>query len=91
MDHRGFGLSEGRRGIIEGKEIIRDDALFYAEKVKDKFGEAGLPHFCIGHSLGGAINFMAMIKEPDAFDAGVFCAPFTGFGDGLKSFMSVSR
>ena len=30
MDARGHGLSEGRRGIIEGRDIIRDDTLFYA-------------------------------------------------------------
>ena len=88
MDHRGFGLSEGRRGIVEGKEIITDDALFFAEKVNDKFGGAGVPHFCIGHSLGGAINFMALNKAPDTFDAATFIAPFTGFGVAIKPFMT---
>ena len=30
MDARGHGRSEGRRGVIESKEIIRDDSLLYA-------------------------------------------------------------
>ena len=87
MDHRGFGLSEGRRGIVEKKEVLTDDALFFAEKVNEKYGEAGVPHFCIGHSLGGAINFMALSKAPDTFDAAAFIAPFTGLGGDLQSFM----
>ena len=88
MDHRGFGLSEGRRGIVEGKDILTKDALTFAEKVNDKFGGAGVPHFCIGHSLGGAINFMALNKAPQTFDAAAFVAPFTELGPAIKPLMS---
>ena len=33
MDMRGFGRSEGRRGIVESKEIIMDDFLTYTERM----------------------------------------------------------
>ena len=67
---------------------MTDDALFFAEKVNDKYGDVDLPHFCIGHSLGGAINFMALSKAPETFDAAVFIAPFTGLNRDIKSMMS---
>ena len=91
MDQRGFGLSKGRRGIVEGKEIIRDDALLFAQKVTDKYGGAGVPHFCIGNSLGGAINFLALTKAPDTFQAASFIAPFTGLGGDVKRQMTMIK
>ena len=33
IDQRGFGRSEGRRGILESREIMRDDILEYTTRI----------------------------------------------------------
>ena len=33
IDQRGFGRSEGQRGILESREIIRDDIIEYTTRI----------------------------------------------------------
>lgn len=76
IDQRGLGHSQGRRGLIESKEIARDDILNYTQKVNEKFGAPDLPHFSIGHSLGGAISLVIMAEAPENFKGCVLLTPF---------------
>ena len=59
-DQRGFGYSEGRRGVHERQEILVGDAMTHIRMVKERFGEPGLPHFSISHSFGGMINLSVL-------------------------------
>ena len=52
LDRRGFGYSEGRRGVIEYQQIMADETIDYTEMVNEKFGGSNVPHFSIGNSMG---------------------------------------
>ena len=77
-DQRGFGYSEGRRGVQERQEILVSDALAHTNMVKERFGEPGLPHFSISHSFGGYITLSVLHQASDTFQGSAFVAPFTG-------------
>ena len=47
--------------------MARDDILEYTMKVNEKFGGADVPHFTIGHSLGGTIQLMIAAEAPELF------------------------
>lgn len=50
-DHRGHGLSEGRRGWVARFEDLLDDLELFLARAR----RAGLPLFVLGHSMGGLI------------------------------------
>ena len=56
LDRRGFGYSEGRRGIVEFQQLQIDDTVAFTEKINEKFGGPNVPHFTIGNSMGGAVQ-----------------------------------
>lgn len=76
MDQRGFGFSEGARGYFDSPEQARDDLLGFTERVNVKFGGADVPHFMIGHSLGGAISICMAAERPDLFAGMTLLTPF---------------
>lgn len=76
MDQRGFGFSQGTRGLIMSPEQARDDILLFTEKVNEKFGGKDVPHFTIGHSLGGALQIYAACEQPDLFAGMTLITPF---------------
>jgi len=47
--------------------LSRDDILAFTQKVNEKFGGADVPHFTIGHSLGGTIQLMIAAEAPELF------------------------
>lgn len=76
VDQRGYGFSEGRRALIESKEQARDDILEFSRRVDEKFGGADVPHFTIGHSLGGCLQLLAAAEDPDMYQGMTLIAPF---------------
>ena len=76
LDQRGFGFSEGTKGFIASPEQSRDDILEYTELVNQKFGGKDVPHFMVGHSLGGAICMFAAAERPELFSGMTLVAPF---------------
>ena len=76
IDQRGYGFSEGRRGLVESKEMVRDDILAFTQKINDKFGGGDVPHFTIGHSLGGTIQLLIAAEAPELFAGMTLIAPF---------------
>ena len=78
LDRRGFGYSEGRRGIVEYKQIMVDDTLAFTEKINEKFGGPDVPHFSIGNSMGGAVQVMISSQQPDLFKGMVLTVPYIG-------------
>jgi alpha-beta hydrolase superfamily lysophospholipase len=73
LDHRGHGRSEGRRADIGAfDDIVRDvGALF------DRAAESSpsLPHFLLGHSMGGAIAFDWALRHPGRLAGLLLSAP----------------
>ncbi len=53
FDLRGHGLSEGKRGCINSKELACEDIRLFLEKVESEF--PGIPVVLYGHSLGGTL------------------------------------
>ena len=67
LDHRGHGLSKGKRGHIDHFDIYADDAdlainRFY-EYLLERFGKAEI--HVLGHSMGGQILARTLLKYPE--------------------------
>ena len=62
VDHRGYGRSEGRKGVNEGKRIISDDLFSFADAIDAKFGGKSVPHFLVGHAFGGYLSTCMAIE-----------------------------
>ncbi len=52
-DHRGHGMSEGRRGYVERFSDYLDDLKTFFNLVKSEHGDKKI--FIVGHSMGGTI------------------------------------
>ena len=61
FDHRGHGLSPGRRGHINAWSEFRGDVRAFLELVGTQ--QAGRPTFLLGHSLGGLIALEYVLRE----------------------------
>ena len=48
IDQRGFGHSEGRRGLIESKHVIIEDQMEFSYEIEKTFGATKLPKFLFG-------------------------------------------
>lgn len=71
-DHRGHGLSGGRRAAVEQFEDYIDDLDDYLRVV---LAEAPRPRFLLGHSLGGLIAVVYALHHPGVVDGLVLSAP----------------
>lgn len=76
MDQRGFGHSGDTRGYFQSGERTRDDFLEYSARVNQTFGGPNVPHFSIGHSLGGCIQLYLAAADNDLFRGMTLVAPF---------------
>ena len=62
-DHRGHGLSEGRRGYVDNfMDFVADEKQFRREVIDQQF--AGLPCFMLGHSMGSIIALRYALTYP---------------------------
>lgn len=62
MDMKGFGHSQGKRGVLDSEESLLNDHLEYFELVNSKFGNNSIPKFLLGHDLGGLLSLKLSIK-----------------------------
>ena len=76
LDQRGFGNSEGRRGVLESRRIVMDDLLAFTGEVDEKFGGKDVPHFLIGQSLGGFLAASLAAEAPERFAGMSLLVPF---------------
>jgi len=81
LDHRGQGrsarlLPDSHRGHVEHfSDYVDDLERFWHREVSPR----GYLHcFALSHSMGGAILARFLARQPQAFDAVVFCAPMFG-------------
>lgn len=63
-DHYGHGRSPGRKGYIAHWDDLVEDTHVWIEEVKSQYSH--IPHFLLGHSLGGllAVSYLRK-KNPD--------------------------
>lgn len=76
LDHRGHGLSGGRRGhAARFADFVRDLEAFRAHLAS---ADPDVPLFLLGHSLGGLIAIRHLQAHPDAWRGAVLSAPLLG-------------
>ena len=65
-DHRGHGLSEGKRAQVDKFDDFSDDLGKYKEILRERY-PAPLPFFIVAHSMGGLIALRYVTRDqPDA-------------------------
>ena len=74
FDHRGHGRSAGERANVKAfDELVQDLEQFIAIVA----GETpALPHYLLGHSMGGAVAARLAIKRANNLDGLILTAPF---------------
>ncbi len=73
VDHRGHGRSGGPRGhCLELGEMVTDLRTL-AERAEQHW--PGVPRVLLGHSMGGLIGFLYLLRHPDTVRAGMLSAP----------------
>ena len=79
LDHRGHGLSDGKRTrVVRFSDYVEDLGLFI-ESGRERF--PGLPSFLLGHSMGGLVALAYAVSQPASIDALVVSAPAACAGD----------
>lgn len=78
LDLRGQGRSEGRRGaVVRWDDYLDDVAAFLGEKALREAG-AERPLFLIGHSHGGLVLVLAVLRKVVEASGIILSAPYLG-------------
>ena len=73
LDHRGHGRSAGARGhTLDFSELVADLRTL-ADMTAEWWPET--PHLLFGHSMGGLIAFLYLLRHPDTVRAGAITGP----------------
>ena len=73
MDHRGHGRSEGPRGHCASIDEFIADMRTLADKTAAWW--PGVPRLLFGHSMGGLLGFVYLLRHPDTVRAAALSAP----------------
>jgi len=73
MDHRGHGRSEGPRGHCASIDELIADMRTLADKAAAWW--PGVPRLLFGHSMGGLLGFVYLLRHPDTVRAAALSAP----------------
>jgi alpha-beta hydrolase superfamily lysophospholipase len=76
-DHRGHGRSDGCRGHVTAFRHYTEDLVTLLDTAVEK-SPTELPHFLLGHSLGGLIVLYFALQHPDRVDGVVASSPALG-------------
>jgi acylglycerol lipase len=76
LDYRGHGKSEGRRVHVASFDEYLDDVAALRGLVKDR--HPMLPHFLLGHSQGGLIVLLLVLRQPEGVDGALVSSPLLG-------------
>ncbi len=68
LDLRGHGRSSGERVLVRSLNEYLDDLDAFLRHLDAADGNAGVPAFLLGHSMGGAIVTLAMVTRRPKFD-----------------------
>jgi len=71
LDLRGHGRATGPRGFVEDfEDYLEDLDAFLGD------GRGASPNILLGHSLGGLISLLYLLRRPESFDGLVLSSPF---------------
>src|SRR3989442_5267389 len=73
VDHRGHGRSGGPRGHCRDVDEFVADLRALADMAEDWW--PGVPRVLFGHSMGGLLAFLYLLRHPDTVRAGALSAP----------------
>jgi alpha-beta hydrolase superfamily lysophospholipase len=76
LDHRGHGRSAGQRGHCADFAEMVADLRTLADMASGWW--PGVPRVLFGHSMGGLISFLYLLRHPDTVIAGALSAPAFG-------------
>lgn len=76
LDHRGHGLSPGKRGDIPSFQHFVDDWVWFERFVHSR--EHGRRIYVLGHSLGGLIVIHAAMQEARFIEGVLLSSPLLG-------------
>jgi alpha-beta hydrolase superfamily lysophospholipase len=79
IDQRGFGFSEGERGMIECESKTIDDLIQHIDQVNEKYGGNHVKKYAIGFSFGGLLTTKITAIRPELFTSVALLAPFFSF------------
>lgn len=69
LDHQGHGNSDGSPGYVNSfDDYLADLAIFYRQ-VSNRFSD--VPMFLLGHSMGGLIASLYLLRQQDDFRGGI--------------------
>lgn len=72
VDHRGHGLSGGRRAIVPSPTTVAEDYLEFVNSEPSRDG----PLVLLGHSMGGAAAVQVALRAPGRFAGLILSSPF---------------
>jgi len=73
LDHQGHGKSNGYRAHVKTFTDYCADFEQYVEIIKSRY--TGLPTFALGHSMGGAILLVSVLRKKIQFNGIILSAP----------------
>src|SRR2546426_3621574 len=73
VDHRGHGRSGGPRGHCRDVDDFVADLRALADMAEDWW--PGVPRVLFGHSMGGLLAFLYLLRHPQTVHAGALSAP----------------
>jgi alpha-beta hydrolase superfamily lysophospholipase len=76
IDYRGHGQSAGRRVHVDAFDEYVDDVGSLVALVKEK--HPALPCFLLGHSQGGLIALLFVLRRPETLAGAIVSAPLLG-------------
>jgi lysophospholipase len=82
VDYRGHGRSDGRRVHVSSFDEYVDDAAALVALVKDR--HPALPGFVLGHSQGGLIALLLVLRQPEGQEGVIVSSPLLGVHPAAK-------
>ena len=82
-DHRGHGLSPGKRGEVADFSGLVDDLEGQVEAAACAVGE--LPLFLMGHSMGGLVSANFLATRPHSLAGAIISSPLLAIPEGVPA------
>jgi acylglycerol lipase len=89
LDHRGHGLSEGDRCVIDRLEHAVSDIDSLISIARDRHPDTKV--FVLGHSLGGCLSLAHSLRHQDELDGLILSAPVAVLESASAAMRAVAR